>query len=444
MLPVSQDPSIQQTCRFSKNHQFPRVCERFGFRLLHERNVKPLFLGVVIVLCMAVWFNTSNFPKTEVGFEKFGTPVQTLENLEMKKTLVAIAALAATGAFAQSTATIDGVVNYGVASSVAKQSTTGGWKGDRNALNFKVTEDMGAGNKLGVMLQTRFNAADSGNNTGYVNSSTGASGDSVFEQTKVTADTAYGQVAVGRFTNAQGVADLHPFEDSAQTTSPHQAVNGRLSGQFQYTSPSFFGAQVWALNAKASSNKYMGSGTGGGYLKTDVLSSVITTNNPNAMHRDLSAYGVNYSNGPLFVQVNTMTDLVNTRSTKIGATYDFGFAKAYVNQYNQKDNLGVTTANVGLAAHKATELAAKVPYGKFNFIYGHLAASKDVQMGVTDGSTKVSKNAYGVTYDITKRTQVMAYASNTKNGDSSATAANTNVGGFANGHNSFVGLQHSF
>ena len=311
-------------------------------------------------------------------------------------------------------------------------------------MNFKVTEDMGAGNKLGVMLQTRFNAADSGNNTGYVNSSTGASGDSVFEQSKVTVDSKYGQVAVGRFTNAQGVADLHPFEDSAQTTSPHQAVNGRLSGQFQYTSPSFFGAQIWALNAKASSNKYMGSGTGGGYAKADILSSVITTNNPNAMHRDLSAYGVNYSNGPLFVQVNTMTDLVNTRSTKIGATYDFGFAKAYVNQYNQKDNLGVTTANVGLAAHKATELAAKVPYGQFNFIVGHLSANQDVRLGVTDGTSKVSKNAYGVTYDITKRTQVMAYASNTKNGDSSATAANTNVGGFANGHNSFVGLQHSF
>jgi hypothetical protein len=39
---------------------------------------------------------------------------------------------------------------------------------------------------------------------------------------------------------------------------------------------------------------------------------------------------------------------------------------------------------------------------------------------------------------------VMAYASNTKNGDSTAAATNTNVGGFANGHNSFVGLQHSF
>jgi Gram-negative porin len=425
--------------------------------LLHERNVKPLFLGVVIVLCMAVWFNTSNFPKTEVGSEKFRTPVQTLENLEMKKTLVAIAALAATGAFAQSTATIDGVVNYGVASSVAKQSTTGGWKGDRNALNFKVTEDMGAGNKLGVMLQTRFNAADSGNNTGYVNSSTGASGDSVFEQSKVTVDSKYGQVAVGRFTNAQGVADLHPFEDSAQTTSPHQAVNGRLSGQFQYTSPSFFGAQIWALNAKASSNTYMGSGTGGGYLKTWNLAQPNTSANAGAdsRHTDLRSFGVNYTNGPLFVQVNTMTDLLNVRSQKIGATYDFGIAKVYVNQYNQKDNISltyvangtiaaVTSATTGLAAHKATEFAAKVPYGQFNFIVGHLSANQDVRLGVTDGTSKVSKNAYGVTYDITKRTQVMAYASNTKNGDSSATAANTNVGGFANGHNSFVGLQHSF
>jgi len=369
--------------------------------------------------------------------------------------------LSAISAFAQSSVSIDGVVNYGVASSVAKQSTVGGWKGDRNALNFKIVEDMGQGNKLGVTLQTRFDAATAGNKTSYVNSATGAAGDSVFEQSKVTVDTSYGQVAVGRFTNAQGVADLHPFEDSAQTTSPHQAVNGRLSGQFQYTSPSFFGAQVWALNAKASSNKYMGSGTGGGYDATWILSNTNTSSNAGAdsRHTDLRAFGINYANGPLFVQVNTMTDLLNVRSQKVGATYDFGVAKLYVNNYNQKDNISMTYAAVaavpatptagtpaatgtGLAAHKANEIAVKVPYGRFNFMLGMLKSSDNILLSGAD--SKVQKQAYGVTYDITKRTQVMAYASNTKNGDTSTTGANVNNGGFANGHNSFVGLQHSF
>jgi len=320
---------------------------------------------------------------------------------------------------------------------------------------------MGQGNKLGVTLQTRFDAATAGNKTSYVNSATGAAGDSVFEQSKVTVDTSYGQVAVGRFTNAQGVADLHPFEDSAQTTSPHQAVNGRLSGQFQYTSPSFFGAQVWALNAKASSNKYMGSGTGGGYDATWILSNTNTSSNAGAdsRHTDLRAFGINYANGPLFVQVNTMTDLLNVRSQKVGATYDFGVAKLYVNNYNQKDNISMTYAAVaavpatptagtpaatgtGLAAHKANEIAVKVPYGRFNFMLGMLKSSDNILLSGAD--SKVQKQAYGVTYDITKRTQVMAYASNTKNGDTSTTGANVNNGGFANGHNSFVGLQHSF
>jgi hypothetical protein len=97
-----------------------------------------------------------------------------------------------------------------------------------------------------------------------------------------------------------------------------------------------------------------------------------------------------------------------------------------------------------MKAHKATEIAVKVPYGQFNFILGHLTTDGDVQLDKTDGSTKVSKTAYGITYDITKRTQLQAYASTTKNGDSSATGATVNNGGFANGHNSFFGLQHSF
>jgi len=368
-------------------------------------------------------------------------PVQTLENLEMKKTLVALAALAATSAFAQSSATIDGVVNYGVANSVAKQATVGGWKGDRNALNFKVTEDQGGGNKFSFMAQMRFDSANGGNKSNYGNSATGNVGDVMFEQTKFTVDTgSYGQLALGRFTNAQGVADLHPFEDAAQTTSPHQAINGRHSGQIQYTTPSFMGAKVWALGAKASSNKYLGAGDGAGYLLATDLSAanLSTSKNPDAMHRDLSAVGVDYANGPIYVHVNSMTDLTNTKSTKVGATYTHSAFKLYVNQYNQKDNLAFSATaatGTGLAAHKATEFAAKVPYGQFNFIYGHLAANQDVKLATTDGSTKVSKNAYGVTYDITKRTQLQAFASNTQKGDGTF---------FKNGHNSFFGMQHSF
>jgi hypothetical protein len=386
----------------------------------------------------------------------------------MKKTLVAIAALAAVSAFAQSSVSIDGVVNYGVKYAVTKAATTDGWKGDRNAINFKVVEDMGAGNKFGATLQMRYNPANAGASSTYVNSATGNLGDNLFEQSKFQFDTNYGQVAVGRFTNAQGVADLHPFEDAGQSTASHQAINGRHSGQIQLTTPSFMGAKLWALGAKATSNKYLGGGTGAGYVATSDLSNVAvgtgtknvsTYANPDAAHRDLSAIGIDYNAGPLYVHVNSMTDLTNTKSTKIGATYDLGYAKFYANQYNQKDNIaylagsaatwkmtGVNTVvadaaavtsgtGVGQAAHKATELAVKVPYGNYNFMYGRYSTNKDLTLGVTDGSTKAERSAYGVTYNITKRTQLMAMASNTKNGDATF---------MANGHNAFFGMQHNY
>jgi hypothetical protein len=372
----------------------------------------------------------------------------------MKKTLVALAALAATSAFAQSTVAITGGVSYGQATSVAGVNSVGGWKGDRNALNFAITEDLGNGRKAAAFLQTRFNTSYGGVNTGYTSSNDGTTGSTTFEQTKVTlADASLGTVDVGRFTNAIGVAALHPFEDSAQTTSPHTAVNGRLSGQLQYTSPSFAGFQVWGLNAQKSANNYMGSGNGGGYLPAVNLSTATAGN------KNFGAYGINYTNGPLFAQALAYDDLMGVRATKIGASYDLGSklygAKVFVNQFNQKTDLVYGTAQSiapatgvlgtaaavpgSMAAHKATELAATVPYGNFTFLGGRLTTDKDIQVGVAD--TKVTKTAWGVTYALSKRTQLQYFASTTQNEKYTAALGETKL---ANGRNQWAGVQHSF
>jgi len=111
---------------------------------------------------MPVWFNTCNFPKTEVGSgEKAGAPIQTLENLEMKKTLVALAALAATSAFAQSV-TLYGLVDIGYGAKQiqdsaggvrAKQSGVmdGGFAGNR--IGFRGTEDLGSGQAVDFVIE---------------------------------------------------------------------------------------------------------------------------------------------------------------------------------------------------------------------------------------------------------------------------------------------------
>jgi hypothetical protein len=50
--------------------QLPRVYAGWERGLLHECNVGDEFLTVVIGQTTSVWFNTYNFPKTEVGYYK--------------------------------------------------------------------------------------------------------------------------------------------------------------------------------------------------------------------------------------------------------------------------------------------------------------------------------------------------------------------------------------
>ncbi len=53
-----------------QNPHFMRVCEGVALRVLHACNEKDVFLTPVICFCSGVWFNTFNFPKTEVGYYK--------------------------------------------------------------------------------------------------------------------------------------------------------------------------------------------------------------------------------------------------------------------------------------------------------------------------------------------------------------------------------------
>jgi hypothetical protein len=361
----------------------------------------------------------------------------------MKKTLIALAALAATSAFAQSSVTLNGSFNYGVKTTETGTHTYGGWKGDRNHLTFTAVEDLGGGLTVSGMGQIRFNSA-TGGVPGYVNSVNGTTGDQNLEQTKVTVNSAFGQVAVGRFTNAVGVGAFHPFEDSAQSTAAHQAANGRWSGQVQYMSPVVSGFQVFALNAQKTSNVFMGGNTGAGYSGAqDYSVANLATNVSAARRANPSQVGLNYNNGPVSAQYAQITDMLGQEQTKLSGTYDLGVAKLYATTFNQKTNIGFSAtaaaATKGMAAHTATELAATVPYGNFLFKVGRFSTNKDLDLSKTDGSTKASKTAWGADYSLSKRTTLMYVASTVSNG-----SANLNNAGLVTGRTQFVGIQHTF
>ena len=84
----------------------------------------------------------------------------------MKKSLIALAALAATASFAQSSVTISGAVDVAYAtrnvqaadgSSIGKSSGVSEGQNTANRINFAMTEDLGGGMKAGAMVETGLN-----------------------------------------------------------------------------------------------------------------------------------------------------------------------------------------------------------------------------------------------------------------------------------------------
>jgi hypothetical protein len=195
----------------------------------------------------------------------------------------------------------------------------------------------------------------------------------------------------------------------------------------------------------------MGSGSGGGYLAGASLAS---TGN----EKNFSSYGINYANGPVYAQVLSFNDLLGTRATKMGVSYDLGAnlygVKLFANQFNQKNDMvygtattvNTTTGAAGtsftgssMQAHKATELAATMPYGNFTFMAGRLTTDKNPTAGST--ADKLTKTAWGATYALSKRTSLQYYASSTTN---AGYAATVNSAYLAGGRSQWAGVQHSF
>lgn len=342
----------------------------------------------------------------------------------MKKIFAILALAVSTAVFAQSNVTLSGQVQYGVAKSAAGVSTVGGAKGDRNYLNFSATEDLGGGTKVGVFLQNRFNSDTGSQSTSYANTLTGDSNTQLWEQSNVFLNGGFGDVKLGRFsthlvsTNGAG----HYMEDWSKGT--HSGTHyGRSSGQIQYTSPKFGGAEVFLLNAKGENNKYV-SVAGNGFA---------TTTTATLMH-DVNAVGVNYSVGNLKAQVANITGLNAEKLQTINAAYNFGFAEIAVNQMNQKDNL------TSMAAHKSTEYGIKVPVNsKLDVSLSTL--SNDTNIGA-NGAANTKKSVTGVraVYAFSKRTKIEALVASTKQAVTAAGAADLANTGTA----SYIGLSHSF
>ena len=311
----------------------------------------------------------------------------------MKKTLVAIAALAAVGAAsAQSSVTLYGRIDASLGSvktetngvTVADpgaQIRSGGHTGSRWGL--KGSEDLGGGLKANFVLEQGFNIDDGTASSArqfhrqaYVGLSGGFGSLNIGRQYDVT-DKMYGMYDPFGYSGYSAMG--YAFNVGCTTGGSGDCV-GRQDNTVMYTTPSMGGFSVAAMWAP-------------GEDKTAVASAG-------------RVYGImaNYSNGPIAAglgwQSNKAAGGQARTDTNFGASYDLGVAKLYLQLENGKNK-----NTVGTGKDSGYGLGAVVPVGPASLTVGYATEKQKI------AGTKVSDSkAFSLLgkYDLSKRTYVYA------------------------------------
>jgi predicted porin len=347
----------------------------------------------------------------------------------MKKTLIAIAALAATSAFAQSSVTITGTVDVGynafkatndtgirigavTANDEIKTTTYGANKSSTpgaltsNRIQIAGTEDLGGGRKAGFTYELGLN---------YANGASGLGGTA--RQSFISlADEKLGTVSLGRqyspifsagaafdagaannLSGGRTVYGKHtlvfaPTESTATLTAMDSFT--RVDSSVLYTSPTVAGVTVKAMTAKNTTT-------------TDGAQATVATTGAAAsqVNRGMS---IAYANGPLAAQVanhyyeDQATAGKSTNATLVGASYDLGVAKLMVMANDSKTEASGAQTNT----YKGTQYGVTAPFGAFSAFATYGKGKSDSTAGTRAFDFK--GHQAGVSYALSKRTNVYA------------------------------------
>jgi predicted porin len=325
----------------------------------------------------------------------------------MKRTLVALAALAATGAFAQSSVTLYGTVDATVAygsGDLATKTQLSNSGLNSSELGFKGIEDLGGGLSAGFILAAGIANDNGGGGSLSTNNQTvnNASGGLVFNRRSYLRlmSSSWGELRAGRdYTpvfwseaifdpiGVNGVGASRVYIGGSAYTG---AVAVRASNSLGYLSPNMGGLTVWG-------QLYMGEN----------LSNVANSSAGNG-----GAVRVSYEKGPLSVAAaygtTNVSNGIDTNVTNVGGTYDFGAFK--LNAYAQRNTI---TNGPDVNGYL---IGGSVPVG---------AGLIRTSFANTDnGTAKTNQFALGYVYNLSKTTQAyVTYA--VVNNDGYASAALT-------------------
>ncbi len=404
----------------------------------------------------------------------------------MKKSLIALAALAATGAFAQSTVQLDGVFDAGWQSINYKgaNNTVNGVAGNGSStsqFNLRGSEDLGGGLKAEFRLETDFNTVsnlanqgvaasiNAGNGTApqttAVNSINGSNSTFGNGEIRVGVAGGFGRVDFGAvnyntlgtfltgqpFGTAIGSGFRTMYINDAQATSQVRAENA-----VKYVSPSFSGLTVslYKSNKQDKAQTVAASGTS--------VTGLITQ--PNTFSTSLGAYdqvgtqeiGANYANGPLAASFSQIKQDFKGISAAGSSSAAAGSTINTINTLGANYTLGAAKVFGLYQTHKTDTGTADFKTYSFSGTYTMGAVVLMAQAGQLKNIAGLKSNLLGLgaDYNLSKRTAVYFRAESIQddanamnaavNGAAIVGATAAQTGSNAKFARTAVGIRHAF
>lgn len=329
----------------------------------------------------------------------------------MKKSLLALAVLAAGAAHAQSSVTLYGVADIGYNNDVKKSAT-----GVKTEANDLITNGM-ATSRIGLKGERQLTKDLKGNFV--MEFEVDQSSDSGIAKTRVGTvglSGAFGDVSFGRRNTL--VKDYEATFDAndGPTAAGYLGDNGRESRRndmITYSSPKFAGFSADVQVGFSST------------VKETSASGVVSSTN-DGKTGDSSSVGLSYVNGPLTLKAATETVknfskkidvagysvavptvLGDRKNSVFGAAYDFGVAKLYFGSTRTKQGSGASEVEFN-----TNNLSVRVPMGDFTLNAG----VGDGEAKLTNSAVKADLSAYqfSLWYALNKDTTIYSVYGNEK------------------------------
>ena len=317
----------------------------------------------------------------------------------MKKSLIALAVLAASGAaMAQSSVTLYGVADAGVTYLNGADNWSGVTSGNNltSRLGFRGVEDLGGGLKANFVIEGGFNLDNGDGASGYAGAKAGE-GFQFKRRSTVGLSGGFGEVRMGRELTAAynatarydvfgsvGIGQSRLWADGgvvdASANATAVTTNQRISNALTYVSPDFSGFK-FGLNY--GFGETTASNSDSGYLGA----------------------GLMYDNGPLSLGLGLerLNNGLNSDATSdidawsLGGSYDFGVAKLLGGYRTSKVDRAT-----GENKRNGAYVAVTAPVGP-----GLVRASYNrYENKYNGGKDKADQLSVGYVYGLSKRTSV--------------------------------------